>query len=112
MLDDETKYSIKEVIEFCHECEIQIIGRDKTRHFLYESGKTIDDLIDEIRSLRIEHQCCDPELDYSPNHKGYVYQFKKVSFDKYWCYIKIKIKREKERIVAVLSFHKQEDSGS
>ena len=108
MIDDETKYSFEQVIEFCHECRIEFVNRKKTRNFLYESGKTVDDLINEIRTLRVEHKSDEIELDYDSNHRGYVYQFKKLAFDMYWCYVKVKIKRDKNRVVVVLSFHKEE----
>ena len=108
MYDDETKYTIKEIIDFCHECPIEIIDREKTRQFLYKCGKTQDEIKDEIRSLREKHACSEPELDYNPNHKGYVYQFKKVVFGMYWCYIKIKMKINNGKLVAILSFHEEE----
>ena len=39
MIDDETKYTVSQIIEFCHELEVVIIERKKTIDFLYHSGK-------------------------------------------------------------------------
>ena len=108
MKDDETKYSVEEVVLFCHTCEIRIVERAKTWGFLHDTGKYPEDIINEIRQLRVENSCADPELDYGRNRKGYVYQFKKLVFGKYWCYIKVKIKIDNFKIVAVLSFHEED----
>ena len=108
MIDDETKYTVSQIIEFCHELEVVIIERKKTIDFLYHSGKMTDDLISEIRMLRPEHQLTGPELDYGVGRKGYVYQFRKLVFERYWCYIKIKIKIGENRVVVVLSFHEED----
>lgn len=108
MIDDETKYSIEEVIELCKTCPIKVISRQKTIDFLNESSKDFDSIKDEVTKLRVENACADPELDYGENRKGYVYQFKKLVFEKYWCYIKVKIKVNLNRIVVVISFHKED----
>ena len=108
MIDDETKYSIEEIIYFCRTCEIQIVSRERTKAFLTKAGKDISDVKEEIRQLKEVSACADPELDYGEGRKGYVYQFKKVVFDRYWGYIKIKIKLGKDKVVWVLSFHEEE----
>lgn len=108
MKDDETKYTYEEVIGFCKSYEIYIAPRDSTVEFLKEAGKEFDDILPEIRELKAINACADVELDYGKNRKGYVYQFKKLVFEKYWCYIKLKIKCDVIKIVWVLSFHKEE----
>ena len=108
MKDDETKYSIEEVVSLCKTCDIVIIPRDKTKDFMNKCGKTSDDIENEIRQLKEISACADPELDYGEGRKGYVYQFKKLVFDKYWCYIKVKIKTGQNKEVWVLSFHEEE----
>ena len=107
MIDDETKYTVSQVVDFCHELEIIIVDRRKTKEFLRLCGKVKEDVIDEIRMLRPEHQLTGPELDYGVGRKGYVYQFRKLVFERYWCYIKIKIKIGENRVVVVLSFHEE-----
>lgn len=108
MKDDETKYSIEEVIDFCKTCTIVFVDRDKTRQFKDLAGKKEEDLKEEIKLLKKENAFADPELDNGKGRKGYVYQFKKLAFERYWCYIKIKIKIEENRIVVVLSFHEED----
>ena len=108
MKDDLTKYSLDEVISFCRICRVIIVTRAETLDFLLNSDKEKKDIVYEIRTLRVEHACADAELDYGKNRKGYVYQFKKLVFERYWCYIKIKIKDSNGKIVVVLSFHEED----
>ena len=107
MFNDATKYSIEEVIKFCKESDIYIVNREKNRTFYEKINKTEQELIEEVRGLRVVNSCAEPELDYGKNKKGYVYQFKKLVFERYWCYIKLKIRFGK--IVVVLSFHEDEE---
>lgn len=106
MRDDEIKYSIEEVVSFCKTYEICIIEREKTMDFIYKTNQSFESVKQEIRQLRVEYACAEPEPDYGENRKGYVYQFKKIVFDQYWAYIKLKIKYKK--IIVVLSFHEEE----
>ena len=108
MKDDETKYTIEEVVSLCKTCEIEIISRKETKEFKDKVGQTYDSIKEEIRHLREEYACAEPELDYGENRKGYVYQFKKLVFERYWAYIKIKVKIDKLKIVVVLSFHEED----
>lgn len=108
MLDDETKYSIEEVIELCKTCDIKIIPREKTLDFINVAGIDSTTIKKELSELKPQNACAGPELDYGENRKGYVYQFKKLVKDKYWCYIKVKVKIANKRVVVVLSFHKEE----
>lgn len=108
MKDDETKYSIEEVVTLCKTCDVYIISRDKTLEFITKCNVDPNGVKQEIKNLKTEYACADPELDYGENRKGYVYQFKKLVFEKYWCYIKVKIKIKNERVVVVLSFHEED----
>ena len=106
MIDDETKYSVEEVVEICKTAPIYIVNREKTRQFWLKINKSIEDLKVEIRTLRPEYSCAEPEKDYDETRRGYVYQFKKWAFGQYWCYIKVKVKQRK--IVVVISFHEED----
>ena len=110
MVDDEKRYSIEEIIELCKIAPIIIVGRQKNREFLQKTLHNSTDVIDEIRSLRVEYACADAELDNGINRKGYVYQFKKLIFEKYWCYIKLKVKisNKKRQLILVISFHEED----
>lgn len=111
MFDDETKYTIEEVVEFCKTAPIVIVKRDKTEAFIHKiECYDLDLLLSEIRNLRLEHSCAKPEQDYDIKRKGYVYQFKKLFFEKYWCYIKLKIKisTKESKVVIVISLHEED----
>ena len=108
MKDDETKYSIEEVVSLCKTCKIYIISRAEIRKFKDKAGQSFSSIKEEIRQLRVENACADPELDYGENRKGYVYQFKKLVFERFWAYIKVKIKINKSKVVVVLSFHEED----
>lgn len=110
MVDDETKYSYDEIIEFCHDLEIVVATRESTREFLYRYGKTKDDLINEIRTIGKAHILAGIEPDIGEGRKGYVYQFEKMVFEKTMAYIKVKIKIDKDKKLFVLSFHEEDSS--
>ena len=108
MKDDEIKYTYEEVVSFCKTSEIRIAPRVSTFQFINKAGQSVDDVINEVRQLKVDFACAEPELDYGENRKGYVYQFKKLVFERYWFYIKLKMKIDQEKIVWVLSFHEEE----
>ena len=111
MIDDEKRYTVEEVIELCKTAQIVVIKRQKTDDFLYKTGcENFYNMETEIRNLRTEHACAEPELDYGIGRKGYVYQFKKIVLEKYWCYIKLKVKlsENKRRLIVVLSLHEED----
>lgn len=111
MIDDEKRYTVEEIVELCKSAPIIIVQRLKTKIFLnkiqYEHSENLDA---EIRNLRPEHSCADPEPDYGVGRKGYVYQFKKMILEKYWCYIKLKVKLSdnKKKIIVVISLHEED----
>lgn len=111
MIDDEKRYTVEEIVELCKSAQIIIVQRLKTKIFLnkilYEHS---ENLHAEIRNLRPEHSCADPEPDYGVGRKGYVYQFKKMILERYWCYIKLKVKLSdnKKKIIVVISLHEED----
>ena len=111
MIDDEKRYTVEEVVELCKTAPIVVIRRQKTDDFLYKAAcENFYYIETEIRSLRTEYACADPELDYGNGRKGYVYQFKKMILEKYWCYIKLKVKlsENKRKLIVVLSLHEED----
>jgi hypothetical protein len=111
MIDDEKKYTVEEVIELCKTAPIMVVARKKTELFLCKIGcDDFDKIESEIRSLRVEHSCANPEPDYGVGRKGYVYQFTKMILERYWCYIKLKVKlsNNKKKTIVVISLHEED----
>lgn len=111
MIDDEKRYTVEEAVELCKSAPVMVVARKKTELFLYKIGcDDFDKIESEIRSLRAEHSCADPEPDYGIGRKGYVYQFKKMILERYWCYIKLKVKLSdnKRKIIVVISLHEED----
>lgn len=102
---DDAKYSIKQIINFCQKLDCVVLRRTKNDEFIRECGITSDEITSVIRTMKeIYFLGCDKDRD----HPGYVYIFHRLVLEKYWCYIKLRIKTiDNNKIVVVISFHKE-----
>ena len=83
------KYDIETVLKYCRECEIRIEHNPKNDAFRFKCKATSDDLENIIRTLQKRHVSKDPFLAKDKRYEGYyLYEFRKMAFDKYWAYIK------------------------
>lgn len=112
-VDNPIKYSVDTVLKFCHECDIYIEHNEKNDTFKRHSGATTEDLENVIRTLEARHLSKDPFLAKDKRYKGhYLYEFKKMAFDKYWAYIKVFIREfnDEKKVVVAVSLHESDNT--
>lgn len=112
-VDNPIKYSVETVIKYCKECDIIIEPNDKNEKFRRHSGATVEQLEDLIRTLETRHLSKEPFLAEDKRYVGhYLYEFKKMAFDKYWAYIKVFIKEidSIKNIVVAVSLHESDNT--
>ena len=111
-VDNPVKYSIETVLKYCRECDIYIEHNEKNDKFRRHSGATVEQLEEVIRTLEKVHLSKEPFLAKDKRYSGhYLYEFKKMAFEKYWAYIKVFIKEvdDEKRIVVAISLHESDN---
>ena len=106
-------YSIDTVLKCCRECDIIIEHNEKNDAFRRHSGATVEQLEDIIRTLDVKYLSKEPFLAEDRRYKDhYLYEFKRMAFEKYWAYIKVFIKEfdDKKKIVVAVSLHESDNT--
>ena len=106
-MDCEEEFTPSQLIELLKTVNIEIIPRQVNIDFIYESGATIDDVKDCIRHLEERHLKKGPVDDDDKTRKGKIYIFQTLFIERYWVYVKVKVKLDKvsNKFIAVISFH-------
>ena len=107
-MDCEEIFTPSQLIELLKTVKIEVIPRPVNMGFIHESGATIDDVIDCIRRLEERHLTEGPVDDYDKTKKGKIYIFHTLFLEKYWVYVKVKVKLDElsNKFIVVISFHK------
>lgn len=106
-MDCEEVFTPSQLIELLKTVKIEIVPRNVNMDFIYGSGATIDDVKDCIRRIEERHLIEGPAEDYDENRRGKVYVFHTMFLERYWVYVKVKVRLDEtsNKFIAVISFH-------
>ena len=106
-MDCEEIFTPSQLIELLKTVKLELIPRQVNLEFKSESGATLDEIYDCVRHLEERHLIKGPVDDDDENRKGKIYIFHTMFLEKYWVYVKVKVKLDEvsNKFIAVISFH-------